>query len=604
MRRLIVSGLVLLVLLGGALLLAVSNLNAYLEENRDRLSGMVSEAVGRQVAFERAEVAFSGGIAVRVSGLRIADDPAYGSLDFLALDQAYVGVRLLPALWGRIEVRGIRLDAPTIRVIQTAQGFNFDSLGGAPSAPVTPKAPSGEDASDSDSDSESDAGAGAVPAVVIAAFEIVEGTLTYEDRTGPDGLSLVIEDFETSGNDLSLTGPISIAFGGRIRSAKPADVGLESRFDGTVELVSVESQQGGVTLRSPALHPGIFGVRLEEGGEVERIQDLAIDVVLPEGLTRTGVPVNIRSSRARLAGLDLSQLILDVVYRDSRRGAEVGVRQASVGLAGGTVEATGDVVLGRPGASPFDLETKVRALDAGTLATALMGAPAGSLTGTLGGDVQLAGDGLDWGSLERSLTGKLRLAIGEGALERTNLLNTLAQSLTKDPGLGSLLAQSLREAAPEALSGDRTSFEGVDMALDILNGVVRAKDLSLSAEDFSLQAAGQVRLDGAVAADGTIELSADLSRAILSKADALAPFLADGDRVTLPLRFGGTTASPSIAPDLSALAGKAEEALRDRAAKELTDRLFGGAKKGDERDPDRESAEGMIKEGLGRLLGR
>ena len=47
-------------------------------------------------------------------------------------------------------------------------------------------------------------------------------------------------------------GPISIAFGGRIRSAKPADVGLESRFDGTVELVSVESQQGGVTLRSPA----------------------------------------------------------------------------------------------------------------------------------------------------------------------------------------------------------------------------------------------------------------------------------------------------------------------------------------------------------------
>ena len=598
MRRLLVAGLVLLALLGSVLLLAVSNLNGYLEENRDRLSAMVSEVVGREVAFERAEVAFSGGIAVRVSGLRVAEDPAYGSLDFLALDQAYVGVRLLPALGGRIEVRGIRLDAPTIRVVQAAAGFNFDSLGADPQTSSTTPAPPDEAPSDSD------AGGGAAPAVVIAAFEIVEGTLTYEDQTGPDGLSLVIEDFETSGYDLSLTGPISIAFGGRIRSAKPVDAGLESRFDGTVELVSVKRQQGGMMLRSPALHPGLFGVRLEEGGEVERVEDLAIDVVLPEGLTRTGVPVNIRSSRARLAGLDLSQLVLDVVYRDSTRGAEIGVGQASVGLAGGTIEATGDVVLGPPGASPFDLETKARALDAGTLATALMGAPAGSLTGMLGGEVQLAGDGLDWGSLERSLTGKLRLAIGAGALEQTNLLNTLARSLTKDPGLGSLLAQSLREAAPEALSGDRTSFEGVDIALEIVDGVVRAKDLSLSAEDFSLQAAGQVRLDGAVAVDGTIELSADLSRAILSEADGLAPLISDGDRVTLPLRFGGTTASLSIAPDLSALAGKAEKELRERAAKELTDRLFGKAKKGDERDPNRESAEGMIKEGLGRLLGR
>ena len=126
--------------------------------------------------------------------------------------------------------------------------------------------------------------------------------------------------------------------------------------------------------------------------------------------------------------------------------------------------------------------------------------------------------------------------------------------------------------------------------------------------DFGIQAVGRVGLDGAVSADGTFRFSEDLSRKILAKADRLAPLLGEDDVVTLPLRFGGTTASPSIAPDLAALSGKARDELRDRAAKELTDALFGKRKEGDEAEPapdaDRGAAEELLKEGLGRFLGR
>ena len=298
-----------------------------------------------------------------------------------------------------------------------------------------------------------------------------------------------------------------------------------------------------------------------------------------------------------------------MVYRSVAGGSKVDLPKVAIGLAGGEVDLTGEVTLGEPGASPFDLKTKVRDLDTGKLATAFAGAPEGALSGTLGGDIDLAGDSLEWESLKRSLVGNLSLEVGEGALEQVNLLNDLVGGLTTDPGLGQLAAGSIRDVAPEALSGDRTPFEGIDMALEILDGAVHARDLKIEAGDFAISAIGKVGLDGAVAADGKVRFSDRLTERILKKSDALSALLVDGEggkQVELPLRFGGTADSPSIMPDLAALSGKAKNELKNRAAKEITDAIFGKRRDDDsaERKNERDSAEDALREGLGRFLGR
>jgi len=597
MRKLIIVGGVLVVLLIAVVAIAVSNINGYLEENREELAAQASTAAGRTVDFDRAEVAFSSGLAVRLVGLEISDDPRFGTEQFLTLDEAYVGVRIWPALQKRIEVSGIRFDAPTIRVIQTVDGYNFSSLGGSSGAN---KETSGDAPGEAEPEGDSSL------AIAIALFEIVDGTIVYEDRTSVEGLSLVVEDFETSGTDLSLEGPLSMDFAGRVHSAKPADAGLASDISGDVDLASLETLTGKVQLRSPSLHPAIFGVRLEEGGEVEHLDDLVVDLDLKQGLAASGIPVAIRSSAARLSGFDLNDISIDADYRSARRGAKVTLEQVVIGLAGGSVELAGDLVLGKPGASPFDLTSKIQSIDSGELAAVLLGVPRGALSGSLGGDVALKGDSLEWESLKKSLVGSLRLDIGEGALEQVNVLSQLVSGLTAAPGFGQLAATSIRDVAPNALAGDRTAFEGINMALEILDGSVQAKDLSLKAGDFALQAIGKVGLDGVVAADGKLLFSEDLSRKILKKADRLAPLLGDGGQVALPLRLGGTTADPTLIPDLTALTGKAQDELKNRAVEELSNAIFGKNRDGDsEREKaDRSSTEGLLKEGLGRFLGR
>ena len=583
----------LLVLLVIVAFVAIANVNGYLGENRETLAGLASDAAGRKVSFEKAEVAFSSGLAVRVAGLRVAEDPAFGKADFLRLDDAYVGVKILPALSGRIEVSGIRFDGPTIRVIQTKRGFNFSTLGGG-GGEASDDAPQG------------DVEEAAPLAVAIAVLKIQGGTIFFEDRTSKDGLSLVLEDFETSGTDLSLDGPIALGFETRIRSAKAADKGLESFLSGDVAIESLATAAGTVALRSPKIHPAIFGVRLEEGDVVERLDDLRIDVIVPPNPGKSGYSVNIRSSDARLSGFDLNEIAIDLLYRGAPRGAKVTFDQVALGLAGGRIDLSGDMVLGKPGASPFNLKTRLKDLDSGELASILLGVPAGALSGTLGGGIDLAGDSLEWETLKKSLTGSLKLDVGNGALEQVNILKTLVGRLTKDPGLGQLAATSIRDVIPDALSGDRTPFEGIDMALEILNGAVHARDLRVTAGDFAIDAIGSVGLDGAVNADGKILFSENLSQKILAKADGLGALLGDGKQIALPLHFGGTAGSPSITPDLRALSSAAKQKLKNRAAKELGDAIFGKRKADDgaQQNSDRDSAEGLIREGIGRFLGR
>lgn len=594
MRKLIIGIAVVLVLLIAAIVLAVVNLNGFLEENRPRLAGMASEAAGREVDFERASVAFSGGLAVRLDGLRVAEDPRFGDTDFMRLDSAYVGVDLLPALRGEVSVSGIELRAPMIRVVQTAEGFNFDSLGGAAAEGTAPP-----EATDTESSEPL--------ALAIAALEIVEGTIVYHDRSSPDGLALTIEALESSGTDLSLTGPIAIDFSGLVRPTE-GNAALTTRLEGRAEVDSLDPLEARVRLESPSFFPGLVGLVFEEGETLEHVDGVDLRVGLPADVASQGYPITLETGTARLAGFDLDRIDLNIRYR----GDTLEIEHARVGLADGEVEVKGDITFGEPGASPFDLKTLLRDLDTGELAAVLLDVPRGAITGTLGGDIELAGDSLEWESLKQTLIGKIRLDLGEGALERVNVLDDLVGRLVTDPGLGSLTASSIRDVAPSALSGDRTPFDGAKVALQIIDGALRADEMTLDAGDFSIAAIGELGFDGGLAGEGSIRFSESLSQDILAKADALAPLLGKGDRVELPLRFSGEAASPVVRPDLAALTANARESakqeLQQRATKELSEALFGKKKKGEgeqgEAGDDEDAARDLLDKGLKGLFGR
>lgn len=604
--------------------IAFFNLNALLEQNRDRIASLASDAAGREVAFEAASVGFSKGLAIRIDGLRVAEDPRFGKTDFLVLESGFVEVALWPALQRRIEVRGIRLERPVIQLIETKQGYNFSSLGAKDTKASKPE---------QDED--------APPMVlVIGALAISDGKLVYADRTSKDGLALTIEALETSGANLTLDGPLAIDFSGRIRPTK-GDASLASVVSGRFEIEDRATGAGRLQLESPSFAPRIFGVELSEDDEPERIEGLDLTVEIPANADRAGYPIALRAETARLAGFDVEKIDGQLLYR----GSKLEIERFVLGLAGGQAELDGDLAFGAPGQSPFDLDLKVRDLDSDELAHVLLGVPRGAVSGRLGGEFDLVGASLDRATLERTLAGRVRLEVGTGALESVNVLDALATQLLGSPGLGEIVANSLREVAPESLRGERTPFDRLLLAVDVDGGRLRADDLQIAAKDFGLTASGALGLDGLLDGDGRIRFSPEMSRKILKQADRFAPLLAEGDVVVLPFKLGGKLSAPSLRPDLSALSSHAREVateeLREKAANKLTDAIFGKKKKKKDRDGDpatdgeaspdaeasgddagtngdaseegadesaredrdRESTKDLVKEGLERLLG-
>ncbi|MBI3635840.1 MAG: AsmA family protein, partial [Candidatus Rokubacteria bacterium] len=135
-----------------------------------------AQALGRPVRLQSASVRVLPALAVRIRGLEIAEDPAFGATPFLRLDEADLRIHVWPLLTGRVEFGTLVLKKPTIVVIQAPDGrLNVATLGATreTATPSRPGRPS----------------AGGAGAVLGARIRIEDGTVTYEARTAGAGAS-------------------------------------------------------------------------------------------------------------------------------------------------------------------------------------------------------------------------------------------------------------------------------------------------------------------------------------------------------------------------------------------------------------------------------
>ena len=127
MKKWIVLGSVVLVL-AACVFLAVANLNSWLNDNREMLAERAEAMAGRKVSFSEVGVSLWPTLAVRLSDLRVGDDPAFSDGNFVEAEIVDVGVKVLPLLSGQVEVSRVVLRSPQVTIIQAAKGRNMDSL--------------------------------------------------------------------------------------------------------------------------------------------------------------------------------------------------------------------------------------------------------------------------------------------------------------------------------------------------------------------------------------------------------------------------------------------------------------------------------------------
>jgi hypothetical protein len=343
-RRWLIAAGIAVVVLGGALAVAVANLGRFLGAHRQQLAARVAREVGRPVEFDDLAVSLWGGPGVRIRGVRVVEDPAWGGGDLLRAEEVWVTVRLVPALVGRFEIRRVTLRWPVLTVIRDQRGLNLATLG----RHATRKQPHAESAARRQRHS---------LALLVGLADVRDGEVRYLDRRREPPLELVVRQLAASVSEIAGDRPIGVRLRAAILGAEAVNLGATGSI-GPFDDPPV-----------PARTPLDLRWTLDDADAAALVHATpAFDVAVPRELIVAG-PLTARGRlRGRLdelaieAALDASaaavrlgtafkkapDVALTAEVAGARAGDALAIRRGRVGLADASFDVAGAIHQGDP----------------------------------------------------------------------------------------------------------------------------------------------------------------------------------------------------------------------------------------------------------------
>jgi uncharacterized protein involved in outer membrane biogenesis len=425
------------------------------------IASSASQALARPVKFRSASVSVLPYPAVRLHGLEIAEDPAFGSGPFLRLDEADLRLKLWPLLRGQIEFATLVLKQPIIAVIRASDGrWNFASLGTARETATAPRAPRA-------------GGAAAAPAAFVTRIVIDQGLVTYETRTvGAPFARQRLEHVDATlapragalsfhGSARVMPGELSLKVSegalGLSGARTLADAAVRARIE--LDGKDVQSLVASAIGSEPALAGAITGT-LAVTGTVGRPRAVGEIEVKGPAVTRT----NPACPEPRRRTLQLSTVKANMSWDDGR----LIVQPLATGIGNGTIATK----LGaRPG-PPLQAELADLVLEGIPLERVLVDflCQGYAVTGALDHTGTLASSAAD---PTRTLNGSGQFRIGAGKVVGARALALLGGIVRVGGAVSSVLSLDM----PAALFSSPLEFDSIVGTYQIKNGVATTRDL-------------------------------------------------------------------------------------------------------------------------------
>jgi len=435
-----------------------------------------TQAIGRRVRFTSLSIAPFPLPSVKLRGLEVADDPAFGPQPFLTVGEGRMGIRLRPLLSGRIELADLVLDQPTIALVSDDRGrWNWTSIGAVAPAPTGAPRSGGR------------IGVGAPASVLPSRVSIVDGRLQYR-RHGTKSGELGLERINVTVNQaarraaLRIQGAAVVQPGDIklvIREASLAPSGArglsEMALQATVEVDAPDVGPLAATIFHVPTVAGAMKGRLDLSGTPARIA--ATGAVGFDGLVLSEERPHCEPRGRRLP-------IGDLRIPVALTGAQLESAPVEGRVANGTVALHMSVTIGSASALTLK-DIDVRGVELAPILLEFLCLPS-AVTGPmdLTGEVSmLATD--PW----RTASGSGRFRIGPGRATGRDIVR-LVNDVIALADVGSTVLSSERRARESA----PLDFASITGTYRIIGGVVMTDDLLYQGADLRVTGKGTVTL--------------------------------------------------------------------------------------------------------------
>jgi len=130
MRKIIIASGIALVLFIIIFVLAILNLNFFINGNKDYFISRIEESVGRKISVEEINTGFREGLGIRLRNFSMSDDKSFSDGEFIRAGDVQVNVEFIPLISKKINVSKLILSNPEITIIENKTGeYNFSTLG-------------------------------------------------------------------------------------------------------------------------------------------------------------------------------------------------------------------------------------------------------------------------------------------------------------------------------------------------------------------------------------------------------------------------------------------------------------------------------------------
>ena len=494
-RKVVLIVLILLAALALVLILVIPRL-ADLDRYRPEVIARLQQETGRNIEIRRLSLRILPTLAVRADQVAIGNPPGFPAAPFLEIERVYAELDPLALLHREIEIRTLKLDAPTARLVSNTEGRWNTSSSEPPRATLRPAAWR----------------IASAPSVVITKVQVEDGRLIVlnalesELGKGPsleaDGVSATLEDVDAEALGLHLM---------------QAGSGWDGAPDGRNRGYS----------RMPRQIPWRPAVLTQAAA----IQDAAAqEVARPEGRLAAHGILSARSARfGAIQVADIRSSSLEF-YSGS-----VLLDGLALQLFGGRM--TGSLVWDSAARPPrYTTHLSFTGIDVARALTAFPGAR-GKLTGTLEGHLDLTG----WSALDTTSSSSgdpLDNKQGEGIV---TVRNGTLPGIRLNPDLMALMKNIIHSG-----SGDPSSFRSMSADLEIAQGEIRSRQISIVGNGIGLEASGALALVGAgrLNYQGVASISARQNAVGNLVAGLLGSKMANGGQISFPFTLTGTLVAP------------------------------------------------------------
>jgi hypothetical protein len=540
------------------------------------------KALARRVDFKNArlDIGFNG-VGLRIDGLNIAEDPAFGKGNFLSVKGISVGVDVMGYLFKRqISITRILIDSPSVTIIRAKDGaINAQT--------IAKPAETGQSAV---------ASAGgpvvvAIPALLISSLKGQNGTVTYIDHSFTPAITLEVANVGFQINRLSLSEPFPFSCQATVLSNRQ-NIAVEGTCQIDLRNLSAKiiDLKASSDLARLALAKIPQAIPLVPAQAMPTELKGTVEVTVPElvagakGLTGLNAVAVLADGQAKFKEMAVPVSAITADNKITAKDILVNSFSAVVGKGG--IRGSGWLKNYLAG-QDFNFEVNAEKLSLVDLI-----AP-GQLPVTVEGMITARGKVKGHGFTPEALRTN---CVGDGAIDATgvclkgvNILSLVLDKLTVIPGLGESLKAGIPDVYKQKLAQPDTVFSDFKLPVSIVNGRVFIGDTSVASEGlFTFQAKGEAGFDGAYMLEGSFLISQELSKAIVGVMSQMQYLLNQEQMIYIPLKISGTAgAKPQFTVDASYITKKLlENQARQQIMKGLDKFLGGGQSEGQSSQQD------------------